>query len=78
MDVIEALRAWLEGFRAWILSRGELGFAHDWAAHAPVQALWLIVLVLIVALVLVVGFWPALKPLDDDDHHDANGAAPQA
>jgi hypothetical protein len=78
MDLIEPLRAWLESFRAWILSRGELGWLHDWAANAPVQALWLIVLGLIVALVLLVGFWPPLKPLDDDEHNDANGAEPQA
>jgi hypothetical protein len=59
--LIESLRAWLEGLRAWLLSRGEFGWMHDWLAQADVSALWVIVVLIVVVLVLVVGFWPPLK-----------------
>lgn len=77
MDVIEALRAWLESFRLWVLSRGEFGWVHGWFNEAPVSMLWAIVLVLVVALVLIIGFWPPLKPIEGERRGDTDGAAPQ-
>jgi hypothetical protein len=73
--VIEALREWLESIRAWLLARGEFGWLHGWIVDAPVSVIWIFVLLVIVAMILVVGFWPPLKPLETDTPHDigANG-----
>lgn len=60
--VIESLRAWLEGIRAWLLVRPEFSWLHEWAATAHVSTLWAILVSLVFVLVLVVGFWPPLKP----------------
>lgn len=62
----ESLRAWLESIRAWMLGRSEFGWLHDWIATTHVSSFLVIVVVIVVALILTIGFWPPLKPLPEE------------
>lgn len=59
--LIEGLRAWIEGIRSWVLSQPGLSFLHDWMLGAPASAIWLIVLAVVTAVILAIGFWPPLR-----------------
>lgn len=74
--VIGSLRAWLEGIRAWLLARPEFSWLHEWAATTHVSTLWVIVVGVVFVLVLVVGFWPPVKPLPEE-RREPGEAAPQ-
>ena len=70
--VIASLRAWLESVRAWVLGRDEFGWLHGWIRDADVSVIWLFVLSVIVAIILVIGFWPPLKPLPPPEGEEAD------
>jgi len=71
--VIDGLRAWLESIRAWVLGQDALAWAHGWIREAPVSAIWIFVVFLVVVVVLLIGFWPPLKPLEDEDPERREG-----
>lgn len=60
--LMASLRAWLEGIREWLLLRPEFSWLHEWVATTHVSTIWAIVVGVLFVLVLVVGFWPPLKP----------------
>jgi hypothetical protein len=66
-SMIESLRAWLESVRAWMLTRPEFGWLHEWVATTHVSSFLVIVVLIVVALILAIGFWPPLKPLPQEE-----------
>jgi hypothetical protein len=60
-DVIGTLRAWLEGVRQWALGQSWLSPFHEWIGTAHVSTIWAIIVVVVVMLVFIVGFWPPAK-----------------
>jgi hypothetical protein len=61
MSMGDALGAWLESVRAWLLSRWEFGWLHGWLADADVSAIWIGLVLIVVAMIVAIGFWPPLK-----------------
>lgn len=65
--MIESLRAWLESIRAWVLGQEGLAWMHGWVADTHVSMIWIFVVSLVLVVVLAIGFWPPLKPLDESE-----------